>query len=219
MKGLAVIKEAIQEAEVVEADFETDEDTVARLASLSPIEYDRVRRGEAKRMQVRAGSLDTMVEEVRGNRARTEPRAALFCDPEPWSCLVDGPELLDRLVGILRHHLVLPDGAAEAIALWIMFAHAHDSFDVSPILAVTSPTPECGKTTLMTMLGALVAACVACLQYHAGGTLSGDREVASLPADRRSRYIPAGERRSPRRSEQWPPPRQRLGDPDDRRGP
>jgi putative DNA primase/helicase len=50
----------------------------------------------------------------------------------------------------------VPIGAAEAIALWVLFTHTHGCFDASPILAITSPTPECGKTTLMTMLGALV---------------------------------------------------------------
>ena len=30
-----------------------------------------------------------------------------------------------------------------------MFAHAHDSFDISPRLGVISPAPECGKSTLV----------------------------------------------------------------------
>jgi len=42
------------------------------------------------------------------------------------------------------------------VALWIVHAHAHDTALTSPILAITSPTPECGKTTLLTLLDALV---------------------------------------------------------------
>jgi putative DNA primase/helicase len=37
-----------------------------------------------------------------------------------------------------------------------MHTHAHDAWTISPLLAATSPTPECGKTTLLTMIGALV---------------------------------------------------------------
>ena len=47
-------------------------------------------------------------------------------------------------------------GAAEAMALWILHAHAHDASVISPILAITSPTPECGKTTTLTALAMLV---------------------------------------------------------------
>ena len=53
-------------------------------------------------------------------------------------------------------HVVLPVGGADAAALWTLHAHAHDTAAISPILAITSPTPECGKTTLLTLLGALV---------------------------------------------------------------
>jgi putative DNA primase/helicase len=57
---------------------------------------------------------------------------------------------------VARTHLVLPNGTAELIALWVLHAHAHDCFGISPVLAITSPTPECGKTTCLTLLGALV---------------------------------------------------------------
>ena len=53
--------------------------------------------------------------------------------------------------------MVLPRGAAEsAIALWVVHCHAHDLFPISPILGITSPTPECGKSTLLTIVGAMV---------------------------------------------------------------
>jgi hypothetical protein len=38
----------------------------------------------------------------------------------------------------------------------VLFTHAHDCFEISPVLAATSPAPECGKTTLLTLLGELV---------------------------------------------------------------
>jgi Protein of unknown function (DUF3631) len=56
----------------------------------------------------------------------------------------------------IDRHMVLPNGAADAIALWVAHAHAHDAFDISPILAAVSPEPRCGKSTLLGLLQALV---------------------------------------------------------------
>ena len=77
-------------------------------------------------------------------------------DPEPWPEAVDGRSLLAELVHILSRHLAIPGGGATAIALWILHAHTHESAAVSPLLAVTSPVKRCGKSTLLTLLGALV---------------------------------------------------------------
>ena len=55
---------------------ETESHAVDRLAALAPIEYDRVRKGEAKRMDIRLGTLDALVRTARGNdsdaRGRTQ---------------------------------------------------------------------------------------------------------------------------------------------------
>jgi hypothetical protein len=75
---------------------------------------------------------------------------------EPWPEPVDGANLLDDLVGAFSRHLALCEGAAEAIALWVLFAHTHDAHQTSPRLAFLSPVPECGKTTTLSILRALV---------------------------------------------------------------
>ena len=69
---------------------------------------------------------------------------------------VVGADLLDLIADTARDHVVLPDGAAYAIALWVAFAHSHDCWPISPLLAITSPTPECGKTVLLDLLDGLV---------------------------------------------------------------
>ncbi|TVR05824.1 MAG: hypothetical protein EA385_17265, partial [Salinarimonadaceae bacterium] len=145
-----------------ETDFESVEpadegDDLARLALLSPLDYDRVRDGEAKRRGVRVSTLDNEVKRLRAGADEEEPSAgSKLDDPEHWPQPVDGADLLDRLTHAVRKHVILPGGAAEAVALWIVHSHAHDTAAISPILAVTSPTPECGKTTLLTLLLALV---------------------------------------------------------------
>src|SRR5579862_2237851 len=66
-----------------------------------------------------------------------------------------GIDLLDDLVSVFSRYVVLPSGGAEAAALWIVHAHAHDAATISPILAITSPVMRCGKTTMLELLQAL----------------------------------------------------------------
>lgn len=131
--------------------FETELD---RLAGLSTLTYERERVEAAKALKIRASILD---EVVKARRVTDQDAGGLFLeDPEPWPERVRGAELLDELVTTERRYLSLPPGAPEAMALWSIHAHAHPASEVSPILAVTSPTPECGKTTCLTYIGALV---------------------------------------------------------------
>jgi putative DNA primase/helicase len=134
-------------------------EAVARLAAMPPIEYDRVREVEAERLNVRVSTLDKEVAMARRRGHQSQAGDAddeFLIDPEPWPEPVDGADLLDRIASMANAHLVLPMGGAEAMALWIIHAHAHDCFFISPVLSFTSPTPECGKTTCLTYTGALV---------------------------------------------------------------
>jgi putative DNA primase/helicase len=77
-------------------------------------------------------------------------------EPEPWPEPIDGSQLFDELAATFRRYLALPDGAAETLALWVVFTHAIDASAVAPRLAVLSPVPRCGKTTLIGLLIRLV---------------------------------------------------------------
>jgi putative DNA primase/helicase len=76
--------------------------------------------------------------------------------PDLWPHTVDGAALLERLDATFRRFLALKEGCAEAMSLWVLHAHALDAFQVSPRLALTSPTKRCGKTTALYLLSALV---------------------------------------------------------------
>jgi len=90
-------------------------------------------------------------------REREEAANGIFlADPEPWPKAVDGPTLLAEIERTLARFVVMPPEAAMAVALWTVYAHAYDSFDISPILSITSPTMRCGKTLLLQIIGALV---------------------------------------------------------------
>ena len=135
------------------------EDELDRLAALSPIEYDREREKAAERLRCRISSLDREVAPRRDDGGRAEERGGStlqIVDPEPWPSPVDGAALLSELAERVRRHVMMFAAAADAVALWIVHSHAHDSAAISPILAITSPAPECGKTTTVGLLGALV---------------------------------------------------------------
>ena len=75
----------------------------------------------------------------------------------PWDQPVEGHVLLDALVSQFKRHLSLPDGATDAMALWVVFTHAFDAMYVNPRLSFISPAPGCGKTTALSMLKCLVS--------------------------------------------------------------
>jgi hypothetical protein len=60
--------------------------------------------------------------------------------------------LLDLVEGILRRYVQLKDHEYVAVALWAVHTHVFNLFAITPRLAVTSPTSDCGKTTLLLVL-------------------------------------------------------------------
>ncbi|MBI4584180.1 MAG: DUF3631 domain-containing protein [Planctomycetes bacterium] len=88
--------------------------------------------------------------------AAGQGQTVAFRDPEPWTEPVDGAELLAELVAVFERYLVLPRRSPETLALWTIHTWALDAADISPRLAITSPTKRCGKTRVLEILAALV---------------------------------------------------------------
>lgn len=123
------------------------------LAGLSPLEYERRRKKVADDLGVRLTSLDAEVEKLRPPSPGKS--GAMFVVPEPWPESVAGNALLDDLSDTFSRYLILPDNAADALALWTMFTYCHDAVFISPILGFLSPDKRCGKTTALSLIGAL----------------------------------------------------------------
>jgi len=68
---------------------------------------------------------------------------------EPAVDPVDGDQLLTDLAATFEKYVFLPKHASTALALAVVMAHTHDIQTISPMIAVVSPEPECGKTTLL----------------------------------------------------------------------
>lgn len=89
--------------------------------------------------------------------ASANDKKVVVTDPEPWPDPIEnGAMLLDEIERTFVRYMVLPNHAASALALWTVFTHALDAFDVAPILAIQSPVRRCGKTRLLKILARLV---------------------------------------------------------------
>jgi putative DNA primase/helicase len=125
--------------------------TIASLAALHPLEYERQREQKAKDMNCRAAVLDKLVEEKRrsGKQANSNLQGQTVVLPqvEPWGSKVDGVVVLDEIAESFRRYIALPDGAADALALWCAHTHCFKSFECSARLNFYSPEKGCGKTT------------------------------------------------------------------------
>jgi hypothetical protein len=133
----------------------TPEGVLKGLTEMGPVEYGRRREALAKKLEVPLKFLD---DEYRMRRKTPTSGEAIFTSraPEPWREPVEGAALLDELVKASKRFMSMPSGGAEIVALWVLHTYAWDCFDVTPRLAITSPAPECGKTTLLNFLHEVV---------------------------------------------------------------
>jgi len=76
---------------------------------------------------------------------------------DPWGKTADPAALLDDVETFLGRFVAFPAEAARvAVTLWAAHAHAVESFDSSPRLALLSPEPGSGKTRTLEVLDLLV---------------------------------------------------------------
>jgi putative DNA primase/helicase len=128
-----------------------DDAKVIELAKLRPIDYGKARKAAAKQLGVSLTILDGAVKEQK--KESTEQANFLpHWTIEPWPNPVDGDALLKDLQSHFNRYIVLPEQADVALALWVLHTYVFGCFDITPYLAVTSPTRRCGKTLLMTVL-------------------------------------------------------------------
>jgi hypothetical protein len=132
---------------------------IADLARLTPLEYEQQREAIAEQFSLRVSVLDQEVEKLRPKQSgptATQGAAVVCADPQPWGAPVEGKALANGLEEVFNKYVVLPDHGAVMLALWTIHTHAIDAVQVSPYLGITSPEKGCGKTTLESLLRALV---------------------------------------------------------------
>ena len=130
---------------------------------MSPLVFDRIAKEAAEGLGAQITTLRKEVEKRRPSRKEEKGEgdragsALVLPDPDPWPGKVGGAELLDEIVKIMRRYLILPDSGAEAIALWSVYSYAHDLFDISPSLIISSPVKRCGKTQTIKTISEIVS--------------------------------------------------------------
>ena len=124
--------------------------TIARLAAMQPMDYDRVRRDEAKTLGIQTKTLDDMVKVARSADAATR---LPFAEHEPADDPVDPALLFDEISKVILTYIVLDPEQADAATVWVAHTYLTDVFDVSPIAIINAPERACAKTLFQSLLG------------------------------------------------------------------
>jgi putative DNA primase/helicase len=134
--------------------------TIARLAALPSLQYEQAREAEAEKLKCRVSILDRL---VNAKRLLMHPGDNLqggavdFADIEPYETSVNGGEVISEVAAALSRYIVLPTGAADAIALWAAQTHCFEVFEHVARLNCCSPDKSCGKTTTLDVTECFVA--------------------------------------------------------------
>jgi hypothetical protein len=76
-------------------------------------------------------------------------------EQHPFDNLAYAPVAL--IEGLIERYVALDAHQRLAVALWAIHTHVYDRYMVTPRVVLTSPVRGCGKTTLLDVLGRLVA--------------------------------------------------------------
>jgi putative DNA primase/helicase len=124
---------------------------VYELSKLPEGSYQRRRKDAARELGMRVDALDKIIRHARAE-AEEDATALPHWAVEPWESAVAGDKLLDAVERVFRRYIVLPKGAAEALALWALHAWTMNAGDISPFMVLVSPTKRCGKTSVLIIL-------------------------------------------------------------------
>jgi hypothetical protein len=133
-----------------------DDELITELAALPKLAYAKRRKDAAKELGITAGELDEVIAEARGEARETTPDLYEHWAVERWPEPVDGDALLKSITDCLARYVVMSKHQATAVALWVVFSWLHEEIAIhSPILLVTSPQANSGKSTLLGVINFL----------------------------------------------------------------
>lgn len=77
-------------------------------------------------------------------------------DVTAWEAPVKGAELLDEIHGVIQKYIACEQETSIATSLYILFTWCIDAVHFAPIACITAPEKQCGKSTLLTLMGDMV---------------------------------------------------------------
>src|SRR6202047_360009 len=140
---------------------------ILRLAGLPVLSYGRERTAAGEKWGLSLAWVDKVVSAKKAEIVASaggngeadsggQGRPINLPEPKPWPHPVNGAGLLSSMTAAISKYMVMEPGAPEGVALWVLFTHAIEAFGIATRLAITSPRPQCGKTTLLDILYRLV---------------------------------------------------------------
>ena len=135
--------------------------TVRTALSLIPrldaVEYEQNRQRIAELAGVRPSALDDLRKQAkREENDNLQGRRLVLQAPEPAAEPQNGLQLLNDVAAQIRRFVAADAASIDAIALWAAFTHLADKAQVCPLLAITSATKACGKSTCLEAISRLV---------------------------------------------------------------
>lgn len=120
------------------------------LVTLSPLEYELVRKPLADRLKIRESAIDALrkPKDAPGEE-RIQGTPLALESPEPAADAQDGTLLLNDIEEQIRRFLVADTSSIVGMTLWITWAYIVSKAAVSPNIAFVSPLRACGKSTAL----------------------------------------------------------------------
>ncbi|HEY4803273.1 MAG TPA: DUF3631 domain-containing protein [Paraburkholderia sp.] len=130
---------------------------IAALVKKHERDYENIRVPLADRLGMRVPVLDKRVEKARGGSGDDGlgGRPLTWPEIEPWPLPVDGVDLLDEIVAVIRRYIVCDREAADTASLWIVMTHLFESVRVGTRLFISAPEKNCGKTNFLEIVAEL----------------------------------------------------------------
>jgi len=132
----------------------SDDEVIAMLAALTPMEYDRVRIEQAKALGIQVKTLDAQVKTERNDEAEA---ILPFPIVEPYPEPIVPAQLLDEIAVTIHRFIVVEPEQADAAALWVAFTWFIGVVQVAPLAIINAPEKACGKSQLLDVLGRMAA--------------------------------------------------------------
>ncbi len=131
-----------------------DDQMIARLAALSPLEYDRIRIATAKELNIRPGTLDSLVKAIKA--VQQKKNKTPFTDMEPWHEPIQPATLPTEISHTIKRFVICSPETAHAATLWIAMTWFIEVITIAPLVIITAPEKRCGKSQLLFLLARLV---------------------------------------------------------------
>ena len=144
-----------QEPEEEEQAIDPDAE-IERLMGLSDLEYERQKKGAAKKLGVSFSYLDRLRKAEHAKADNKPGQTISFPKIEPWPDEVTGAALINDITTAIGNHIIMPAHCRDLCALWVVHSYVFRRFMISPKLWVRSIVRGSGKTTLLDVLKHLV---------------------------------------------------------------